>query len=165
VNFRARMIAADVWSAVDKVGFVRWRSDGKTAVVIEDKDSQRNFELAFTTKPTINVDDFRGRLNHAGITNDFFVHSEAAWSNHEGGLGISIHILGFKAPSDRILESHFDAGGGNWWNPAHWPDSYRGTGPSPDDVTRSLAHNATAAGALRGFGTEVDKLVAQESKK
>jgi hypothetical protein len=105
-------------------------------------------------------------LDNAGITRDaFFRHKEAEWSHHEGGSGISIHVLGFKPPSSAMGEAHFDAYGRNWWNPGHVIDVGRGGGPTHDDVTRWLARTPATRENLRGFGTEIDKLITAGTKK
>ena len=76
---------------------------------------------------------------------------------------MSLHILGLKAPATSILNAHFDTGGGNWYNPFHWPDAVMGTGPSPDDVTYALAKDPKVQAHLR-VGDAMDKLVTKANK-
>jgi hypothetical protein len=165
------MSAARLWNDLDQVLFVKVESDGKTTQATVEPESWKNFILAFTIKKSAldqgdYFDNFRRKLGKAHITLDtFFRHAEAEWSNHEGGSGISIHILGFKPPSNAKAEAHFDAYGGNWWNLGHVVDVALGRGTAPDDVTRWLARNPSSREYLRGFGTEVDKLVTEGAKK
>ena len=162
INFRARMAAAGLWNEISRVMFVSVNSDGKTTTATIETEPWKNFILGFTTKSSIS--DFRRMLDDAGITRDkVFKHKEAEWSHHEGGGGISIHVLGFKPPANSMNESHFDAGGGNWWDPEHIFDAMTGSGPTHDRVTHVLAQHPDSLRYLRGFGTEVDKLLTKDA--
>lgn len=167
VNFRARMAAAGLWSELDRVMFVKVNSDGRTTIATVEPEAWMNFLLAFTIKETADgeqgdFDDFRRKLDRAGIRRDRFCrHKEASWSHHEGGSGISLHILGLKPPSNGMCVAHFDAYGGNWWNPRHVFDAFRKAGPTQDEVTKWLCASSAAREHLREF-RELDSSEANE---
>jgi hypothetical protein len=153
------MIALKLWDKVAKVQYGVNKSDGKTTTWhVDRKNNGNNWQLGFTVKGS--QDKFRQALVKAGIADDgdWSKHNEARWSHHEGGLGLSIHILGLRSPATRILNIHFDTGGGNWYNPFHIYEAATGTGPSPDQVTSSLATDDKVQKNLR-VGSAMDKLV------
>jgi len=157
VNFRARMAAAALWNDLDRVMFVRVTSDGRSSSATVEPEAWMNFLLAFTLKKPGGVqggdfDEFRRKLERAGIRRDGFSrHKEASWSHHEGGSGISLHILGLKPPSSEICIAHFDAYGGNWWNPRHIFDAFRKAGPTQDEVSRWLWRSSATREYLMEF--------------
>ena len=149
INFRAKMMATGLWDKVGRVQFGFYKTDGNTTTwTVDRRDNNKNWQLGFTVKG--NISNFRNALSESGIADDgtMHKHGEAAWSAHEGS-GMSLHILGLKAPATQILNAHFDTGGGNWYNPLHWPDAIMGTGPSPDDITSALATDPKVQKNLR----------------
>ena len=159
VNFRAKMISLKLWSKVANVQYGVYKTDGKTTTWnVDRKNMSANWQIGFTVKGS--QDKFRQALVKAGIADDgtWYTHDEARWSHHEGGLGISIHFLGLRSPATRILNIHFDRGGGDWYNPVHIYDVAGSSGPTNDAVTASLATDPKAEKNLR-VGSAMDELV------
>ena len=160
LNLRASLIDKGVWGNVTSIAFLRINTDRNVFSenrVTATVDNRNGWGLGITANK-----DIKSALEAKGFGSESptWHHHEGAWTLLEKGNDIVLHVIGLHPPADQYMTSHFDSGGGSFFNSEHRSDYFNDRGPSPDRVTSYLG--GTPAGQhLKGITPEIDKLLTQ----
>jgi hypothetical protein len=139
INLRANLMSLGVWDSITKIAYANLEVGDKLGPTNPTTltESQTGWYLVFQSNSNIGWD-----LQQAGMFEE-----SARWNHPEGnttvkekGDDIVLHVVLLQAPADAWNAAHWDGGGGSISSAKHREEVSKGTGPSPDDITKHLGN-------------------------